>query len=218
MQVLFQPPVFRLQPRVIPLVTTTPVVTIPTPILTTPVYYPLVTYPAVTFQYYQPPTTFFHVPFSPLSQIKIKVVFHGTHRPGHARGPFSISVDATYDSPPSRDTLRSNLSILATQHGLGNRVSLRQARLYLTRDVSTPVVLAGATAAPPADHVVRTVELRDGLPVREFNAVMEGIRGRQYGAVLVVNVNTRAEIERQRNEVENEAENGDGDSVSGSDE
>ncbi|KAH7149781.1 hypothetical protein B0J13DRAFT_620135 [Dactylonectria estremocensis] len=197
MQMLFQTPIFGYQPRAVPLVPTTPPYTVVTPNLTTPIAFPVVfSNHMPTLQWYSPPTLFIP-PYYTVAQIRIKVVFHGTHRLGHNPDPFSISLDAVYDSPPSRDTLLGDLSIQAAQNGLGERVRSRQVRLYITRSAATPVVVTRAAAAPPADHVVRTIELRDRLLAREMEAVMEGIRGRRYGAVLVVSVDAREQAETQ---------------------
>ncbi|KAH7160624.1 hypothetical protein EDB81DRAFT_923726 [Dactylonectria macrodidyma] len=205
MQSLFQSPMFRFQPRAVPLVAATSLYTIAAPILTTPIAYPIV-FPnhILTLRWYSPSTISIPLYYA-VAQIRIKVIFHGTHRPGHNPDPFSISLEAVYDSPPSRDTLLDGLSILATQNGLRERVRLRQARLYLTRSAVTPVVVTRVAAAPPADHVVRTIELRDRLPAGEMEAVMEGIRGRLYGAVLVVNVDAREQTEMPLQDGDNEA-------------
>ncbi|KAK7403447.1 hypothetical protein QQX98_010768, partial [Neonectria punicea] len=147
MAFLFQPPIFLLQPRAVPLAVATPVtiVTI-TPVLTPPVAHSYVlTTPLLTLQSH--PTAFYTLP-----QIRFKVIFHGTHRPGHAAGLFHACTDATYAAPPSRAVLLANLSFWATTHGLGDRVYSGQTRLHLTRD--TTVVAVGT--APAVEDVVRT--------------------------------------------------------------
>ncbi|KPM45783.1 hypothetical protein AK830_g831 [Neonectria ditissima] len=189
MSFFFQPPIFLLQPSVVPLAVATPVTFTPAPILTTPIVHShIFTYPMLTLQIHPPPL---HV----VPPIRFKVIFHGTRRPGRAAGVFHASTDAVYATAPSRAGLLANLSFWAAQHGLGDRVYSGQARMYLTRDAAAPVVMVGA--APLAEDVVRTVELSERLPPGELEALVEGVRAGRHGAVLVVDVDAREGIERR---------------------